>query len=268
MRYNTYTAAIDSVHVSEAAIEAAIQAAKLRAADTTSNRMKLRYAAIAASVVLAGVGGYALYHNTGGFELPVSPTPAAPSEWNATVPTEHTESNGKSAETERETSGETKKPTEKVAVNDATSPSRKSETTAPSTPSPTQKATQKPTERVRETVMPTQTPQPATSPPTEKASGYIVIEPIDREIDRSELGEDGKLYMMIAPTGLSQIDDPEAFTDDHVYYYETKFGKVYIQPLTIKPIFPYGEPSSLEDSTCYFYNSRGEILNTSSIRWD
>ena len=78
MKTNAYTMAIDHIHVSESAIEAALASAKLRAAKTVSLQAKMRYAAVAASVVLAGAASAAYFVNIVRFEPPVSPSPAVP----------------------------------------------------------------------------------------------------------------------------------------------------------------------------------------------
>ena len=75
MKTNVYTLAIDQIHVSESAIEAALAAAKLRASKMASSQAKVRYAAIAASVVLAGAASAAYFGNIVKFEPPVSPSP-------------------------------------------------------------------------------------------------------------------------------------------------------------------------------------------------
>ncbi len=274
MKTNTYTAAISSVHVSEAAIEAAITAARLRAAQTASNQIKLRYAAVAASVVLAGVGGYALYQGAGSFSPPVSPVPVPASTVAETLSAETQSSTVQ--ETRPHAASSTAKPTVTPTAGETSQPanSRTEQPAENTDETQTPAATQKPTEKTGGTVKPTvpaKPTQPPTSPSAETTVSRIVIDPISIKIEKSELGEDGKLYMMIAPTGLSKIDDPEAFTDEHVYYYETKFGRFYIRPLTIDPeeyLFPNDRPASLADSLCYFYNSRGEILSASSLRWD
>ena len=77
MRYNAYTTAVNEIHVSEEMIERAIKAAKQRAAARASAQIKTRYAAVAASVVLASVAGglaYGFYHNN---SVPVKPAPVS-----------------------------------------------------------------------------------------------------------------------------------------------------------------------------------------------
>lgn len=261
MKTNTYTAALDSVHVSQAVIEAAIASAKRRRAKTAANQIKIRYAAAAAGLVLASVSGYALYHSSGDFQPPVNhiPSPISSSD---TEPTEVAENNATFATLTL------KEPTVTASENAEMTTTKVTESNEESAEAPTAETptvTKKPTEK------PKPTDSPPETEPSALAGGPIIIDPIDREIDRSELGDDGKLYMMIAPTGLTHIDEPGAFTGDHVYYYETKFGRTYIKPLTIDPedyLFPNDNPSDLGNSLCYFYNSRGEILSTSPIRWN
>lgn len=268
MKTNTYTASIEHLHVSDAAIEAAIQSAKLRTAALQSNQTKLRYAAIAASVLLAGVGGYALYHGAGSYSPAVTP---APSPAATVVETQSTEAQkGAVQETKPKA---TSAPTRPTATPSAAAASQNADihtdhATENSRETHQPASAQEPTKPAQPTEKPI---QPATLTPTQASGSPIIIDPIEEDIPLSKLGKDGRLYMMIAETGLEQIDDPGAFTDEHVYYYETKFGRCYIQPLTIEPgdhLFPNDTPANLGNSLCYFYNSRGEILYTSPIRWD
>lgn len=257
MKTNVYTTAIDHIHVSESAIEAALASAKLRAAKTVSSQAKMRYAAVAASVVLAGAASAAYFGNIVKFEPPVSPSPIVPTV-TATQAEQPTE-----AKAVRETSAATEKhinATEKAQAPESTEApisysetSNTAETSAPDdhTPAPTDVP-------VTPTVAPTQSApdQPATE-----------ADPLP-EVDSSQLCADGKLFIALAQTGLSQIDDPEAFSDDHLYYIETKFGRYYkIQPPKLDPPIPSWIDQPKSDQMVYLYNSDGEIIGQAPIWW-
>lgn len=257
MKTNAYTMAIDHIHVSESAIEAALAAAKLRASKTASSQAKVRYAAIAASVVLAGAASAAYFGNIVKFEPPVNPSSIVPTV-TATQAEQPTE-----AKAVRETSAATEKhinATEKAQAPESTEApisysetSNTAETSAPDdhTPAPTDVP-------VTPTVAPTQSApdQPATE-----------ADPLP-EVDSSQLCADGKLFIALAQTGLSQIDDPEAFSDDHLYYIETKFGRYYkIQPPKLDPPIPSWIDQPKSDQMVYLYNSDGEIIGQAPIWW-
>ena len=88
------------------------------------------------------------------------------------------------------------------------------------------------------------------------------------EVDSSQLCSDGKLFIALAQTGLSQIDDPDAFSDDHLYYIETKFGRYYkIQPPKLDPPIPSWIDQPKSDQMVYLYNSDGEIIGQAPIWW-
>lgn len=246
MKTNAYTVAIDHIHVSESAIEAALAAAKLRASKTTSSQARVRYAAIAASVVLAGAASAAYFGNIVKFEPPVSPSPIVPTvtATQAELPTE----SKTSAATEKHTQA-----TEKAqATQSSEAPISYSETSGTTETTATDRHEPKPTDA------PTQSAP--VQPPTES-------NPLP-EVDSSQLCADGKLYIALAPTGLSQIDDPGAFSDDHLYYIETKFGRYYkIQPPKLDPPVPSWIDQPKSDQTVYLYNSDGEIVGEAPVWW-
>lgn len=257
MKTNVYTSAIDQIHVSESAIEAALAAAKLRASKTASSQAKVRYAAIAASVVLAGAASTAYFGNIVKFEPPVSPSPIIPTvaATQAEQPTE--------AKAVRETSAATEKHTEATEKSQATE-----NTEAPISYSETNNhsETSAPDKQEPE---PTDAPVSPTAAPTQSAPDQPATEsnPLP-EVDSSQLCSDGKLFIALAQTGLSQIDDPEAFSDDHLYYIETKFGRYYkIQPPKLDPFIPSWIDQPKSDQTVYLYNSDGAILSEVPIWW-
>ncbi|WP_405345447.1 hypothetical protein [Ruminococcus sp.] len=257
MKTNAYTMAIDHIHVSESAIEAALAAAKLRASKTASSQAKARYAAIAASVVLAGAASAAYFGNIVKFEPPVSPSPIIPTvaATQAEQPTESKAVRETSAATEKHTQA-----TEKTQAAESTevpiSYSETSNTTETSAPD-------------KQEPEPTDAPVSPTVAPTQSAPDQSATEsnPLP-EVDSSQLCSDGKLFIALAPTGLSQIDDPEAFSDDHLYYIETKFGRYYkIQPPKLAPPIPSWIDQPKSDQTVYLYNSDGAILSEVPIWW-
>lgn len=257
MKTNVYTLAIDQIHVSESAIEAALAVAKLRASKTASSQAKVRYAAIAASVVLAGAASAAYFGNIIKFEPPVSPSPIVPTV-TATQAEQPTE-----AKAVRETSAATEKhieATEKAQATESTeAPIIYSETSNTAETSAPDKQEPEPTDApVSPTVAPTQSApdQPATE-----------SNPLP-EVDSSQLCSDGKLYITIAETGLEHIEDPEAFTDDHLYYIETKFGRYYqFKPIELEPFIPSWIDQPKSDEMVYLYNSDGEIVGQAPIWW-
>ena len=257
MKTNVYTLAIDQIHVSESAIEAALAAAKLRASKTASSQAKVRYAAIAASVVLAGAASAAYFGNIVKFEPPVSLSSIVPTV-TATQAEQPTDSKAV-----RETSAATEKhikATEKAQAPESTEApinyfetSNTTETSAPDKQEPE----------------PTDAPVSPTVAPTQSAPDQPATEsnPLP-EVDSSQLCSDGKLFIALAQTGLSQIDDPEAFSDDHLYYIETKFGRYYkIQPPKLDPPIPSWIDQPKSDQTVYLYNSDGAILSEVPIWW-
>lgn len=253
MKTNAYTMAIDHIHVSESAIEAALAAAKLRASKTASSQAKARYAAIAASVVLAGAASAVYFGNIVKFEPPVSPSPIVPTV-TATQAEQPTASKA-SAATEKHTQA-----TEKAqATQNSEAPISYSETSSTTETTATDRQEPKPTDApVTPTVAPTQSApdQPTTEP-----------NPLP-EVDSSQLCADGKLFIALAPTGLSQIDDPGAFSDDHLYYIETKFGRYYkIQPPKLDPPVLSWIDQPKSDQMVYLYNSDGEIVGEAPVWW-
>lgn len=259
MKTNAYTMALDSIHVSESAIEAALAAAKLRAAKTASNEAKVRYAAIAASVVLAGAASAVYFGNIARFEPPVSPAPAAPTvaSMQADGATEAKTTQDKSVATEEHTT-----PTEKAQGTES------AETSADHTVT---YSVQKATEFSAE---PTTAATEAPAAPTDAATKPMPTEmPTEQsplpEVDPERLCADGKLFIAIAETGMEQIDEPTAFSDDHLLYIETKFGRYYkIQPPQIEyyNLTLYDDrPKS--DEMVYLYNSDGEIIGQAPVWW-
>ncbi|MBQ3264926.1 MAG: hypothetical protein IJH07_04025 [Ruminococcus sp.] len=266
MKTNSYTMAIDRIHVSESMIEAALAAAKLRAAKTAAAQTKVRYAAVAASVVLAGAASAAYFSNIAGFKPPVSPAPAAPTAIATDVEaTEAATTQGSVPATQAHTeSTEKQRGTEhsqETIYYSATRPTQE-ETAAGSSQTATDapKATEAPR------------PAPTHSAPTVSAATEPATEPQDvplPEIDRSLLCADGKLYITVAETGLEYIDDPAAFSDDHVYYIETKFGRFYqIKPFEIKHIdLSLNNDKPKSDEMVYLYNDDGEIVGQAPVWW-
>ncbi|MBQ3329725.1 MAG: hypothetical protein IJG87_00940 [Ruminococcus sp.] len=256
---NPYTAAIDNLHVSESAIEAALAAAKLRAAKTASAQAKVRYAAIAASVVLAGAASAVYFGNIARFQPPVSPAPAAPtvSSTQADSATEAKAARETTAATEEHTA-----PTEKAQGTES------AETSADHTETySVPKATEFPAEP---TTAATEAPAAPSPSPTEPDPIETPTEqsPLP-EVDSSLLCADGKLFIAIAETGMEQIDEPTAFSDDHLLYIETKFGRYYqIKPYSIEPErLTLKNSGSVSEQTCYLYNSDGEIISTVPSWW-
>ena len=257
MRYNAYTTAVSEIHVSEDMVERAIKAAKQRAAARASAQIKTRYAAVAASVVLASVAGglaYNVYHNG------TAPIKTAP----ISIAIEPTEA------MRTETQIASVQPTVSVKSSEATAPSEPPELNA--TENDVQEAeAPAATKTPQEIASPTELHESPTEPiPTEVAPTTADLPPeMTGDIDRSLLCDDGKVYFAIAETGLSSIADPNAFSDQNLYYIETKFGRYYrIQPLQINPedyVIDYGFPASL--ATGYLYNSNGTILREVPIWW-
>lgn len=261
---NSYTAAIENIHVSEGAIEAAIAAAKQRAAEqraatAVSAQAKIRYAAIAASVVLAGAASAAYFTNIGRIAPPVVPSPVSATETAVAAETAPTSASTHPAISETNTATEPQEATApQSAVTEAPAPTVFKPTESHSDPNPTEKpaapttAPQKPTE------------PPPQAPPTEAAGPYDLAD----NVDPSLLCADGKLYMAIAETGLTHIDDPAAFSDDHLYYIDTKFGRYYLpKPFELKPIVPSWVDEPKSDETVYLYNSDGEIVAEAPVWW-
>ena len=256
---NPYTAAIDNIHVSESAIEAALAAAKLRAAKTASAQAKVRYAAIAASVVLAGAASAVYFGNIARFQPTVSPAPAAPTvaSTQADGATEAKTTQDKAVATEEHTA-----PIEKAQGTES------AETSADHTETyPVQKATDFPAEpTTAATEAPAEPTDAATKPmPTEMSTEQSPLP----EVDPERLCADGKLFIAIAETGMEQIDEPTAFSDDHLLYIETKFGRYYqIKPYSIEPErLTLKNSGSVSEQTCYLYNSDGEIISTVPSWW-
>lgn len=268
MKTNAYTVAIDQIHVPESAIEAALAAAKLRASKMASSQAKVRYAAIAASVVLAGAASAAYFGNIAGFDLPTKPSPTVTPSFGSTdavKETEHIKGTENNSKAEAETAPKTAASTEQaqsVAETREAEPQNATEADGTGVPAPTDSAAAITETSAPDSVIPSSEPsdQPAKPTPTESS-------PLP-EVDSSQLCADGKLYIALAQTGLSQIDDPEAFSDDHLYYIETKFGRYYkIQPPKLNPPIPSWIDQPKSDQTVYLYNSDGEIVGEAPVWW-
>ena len=199
MKTNAYTMAIDHIHVSESAIEAALAAAKLRASKTASSQAKVRYAAIAASVVLAGAASAAYFGNIVKFEPPVNPSSIVPTvtATQAEQPTEAKAVRETSAATEKHTQATEKaQATESIEVPISYSETNNhSETSAPDRQEP--EATDAP---VLPTVAPTQSaPDQPRSPVLYRNQIRQVLQdtaaqagPAHSVVDRSaEIGSNG-----------------------------------------------------------------------------
>lgn len=262
MKSNPYTLTIDSIHAPEYAVENAIKAAMLRAANTASNQAKVRYAAVAASIVLAGAAAVSYYKMFGSFQPPAEPsglTPTVTASENVSEPSETVTATEAKAGNATE---HTQKPSESTAATETESAETvtesKSDETVNSAHIPTEaarpeteKPTSKPTERVTEK---------ATQPPIETEPEYVEVPPIDVDVDSSQLGDDGKLYCMIAETAYDVVNDPDAFSDSHVYYVETKFGRY-------RQWFDYGTVyrENMSNMKYVFYNSDGVVLYTEPL---
>ena len=260
MTVDTYTTAIDKIHAPELSVERAIKAAKARAAARASAQLKTRYTAAAASIALATAGGM-MFYLFGKEQPPVSPSTVITATENNTESAESAETKPAQSKTEAATSAE--KSTETQAATSETAAETRSVT------EPTTAERQPETQKRAETPSPTeaQAPTQKADPPTEQPKPEEII----ANIDTSKLCGDGKLYFMIAETGLSQIEDPNAFSDDKVIYIETKWGEpIVIKPFTINPedhLFENPVPGTglnpqMNSTSCYFYNSMGEILWT------
>ena len=265
MKTNAYTLAIDHIHVSESAIEAALEAAKRRVAKTASSQAKVRYAAVAASVVLTGAASAVYFGNIARFEPPVSLSPAAPTVLSTEAVADGTEAVRETTATTETTPAPTerKQETESAEETIRYSATHNAQATEPTAE---QKATEKtaPTEAPK--AAPTTTVKATEPPPAETPT-----EPEDvplPEVDRSLLCADGKLFITIAETGLEHIDDLEAFSDDHLYYIDTKFGRYYkIQPFELKPLIPSWIDQPRSDEMVCLYNSDGEIVGQAPAWW-
>lgn len=248
---SAYLSAVESIHAPQTAVENAIAAAKARAAKRLSAQANIRYAAMAAGVVFAAAG--AVYLSTGGGKVPPVKPPYTAS---ASAPTESTEASTLSLGTEAMTESAAEAATQ-TAPTESIRETVVSETVISET-----QVQESPTQPFENAAEPTQTPteKPAERPtepyiPDETEPEYVEVMPIDVEVDRSQLGSDGKLYCMIAETGYNIADDPTAFSDDHVYYVETKFGRFK------QPISPwYVDSSEMRGMSYIFYNSDGVVL--------
>lgn len=260
MKTNAYTIALDNIHVSESAIEAALAAAKLRATKTASAQAKLRYAAIAASVVLAGAASAAYFGNIAQFKPPVTPSPLSPTaaSTNAADATEPKAVKGTTAATE--------KPLVSADNTDAAVKTESTESVIEHSETTVAQEPASPQQKNQATEAPAAPTDAATEPaPTESPAEQNPLP----EVDSERLCADGKLFIAFAATGIEQIDESEAFTDDHLYYIETKFGRYYrIQPPEIKFInLSLDKETPRSDEMVYLYNSDGEIVGQAPVWW-
>lgn len=258
---NPYTIAADSVRAPAYAVENAIRLAKRRAARRASTRVKVGYAAAAASVVIAGTAGILLI-NGSGFEPPTSPSRdtqtaslSTRSSESAAKPTAQSTAPSTSQDPSEKTAGSSK-PSE--PLTESPSASEISHTQGESAVSPTQ-TTASATEK--SAVPPTSKPtsKPAEKP-TETESEMVEVSPIDVEVDSSRLSDDGKLYCVIAETGYDVNSDPDAFSENRVYYVETKFGR-FKQPFGAWWV----DSTSLDNLSYIFYNSDGIVVYTEPV---
>ena len=262
---NTYTCAVENIHAPASAVERALREAKRRAAaPPPPQHINSRVIAAAASLVLVSAASATAYLYFDRAHPPVTPHIAV-GESQATQPQNDPE----------QPTDTTKPSTAKAATETATESAQSASeaTTQPQntadnhSPAPTAGSTVKPTEAAAEK------PTPHT--------GNTIPTPEEVQIDSSQLGRDGKLFFLIAPTAMNRIDDPAAFTDDHLLYIETKWGVVTVndfKPLTLTVFEPYGHsgtstPDSATSGTTnpassgaavkyhyYYYNSDGTIL--------
>ena len=263
----TYTQAIDNIHVPQDMMERAILKARQKTAQTVTSRSRTRYAAAAAGLVLASAAGISMFSLFKNQPVTVRPGPVS----TATADQAPTVTPTASAAHSGTAAPSPSLPTDAAAETNADSANETNN--PPITVTEPTTADRQPTEAVtRETSAPERPTEPAaqetTAPePTAKPEDDDPL--ADINIDRSLLCADGKLYIAFAETGLACIDDPAAFSDDHLYYIETKFGRYYrIQPPDIKHIdlsLHGDQPQSAE--MCYLYNSDGEIVGQAPIWW-
>ncbi len=255
MTVDTYTTAIDKIHAPELSVERAIKAAKARAAARASAQLKTRYTAAAASIALATAGGM-MFYLFGKEQPPVSPLTVITATESNTESADSAETKPAQSKTEAATAAD--KPTQTQSSTSETAAETRSVT------EPTTAERQPETQKRAETPSPTEAQAPTqnadqpTVTPTiaDSTEPYI---PEDPDIDSSLLGDDGKVYFMIASVGLDKIEGEEAFTDDHIYYIETKFGRWEYNPLPWLAIQPYDKGTSGK-TYYYYYSSDGTIL--------
>lgn len=204
---------------------------------------RVRVTAAAASVVLASAAGAALFLSLGRGTSPVSPLPVSVTE--TTAPTDTADADLSPNEAPDGTAA-TERPSPTVRPNETTG----SQTTRETTPSPTEaKNTPKPTQTATDTAQ-------------------TVTLPDGTEIDGTKLNRDGKVYFTIAATAMNYIDDPAAFSDEHLMYAQTKWGIItYRIPDPLQLIDPYEPQEATPDEASpakayywYYYNSDGTIL--------
>lgn len=260
---NSYTTAIENIHAPEYAVENAIRTAEIRAAQINSNRIKVRYTAAAASVVLAGAAGLYFYNMFGqdkpGFDPPIVPSAVTVTEESSEASETVIDSEAKdvkaaetvsAADSSVSATETVTKETEAAAesINAETVPDKQAETEIdPPAVKPSEKPAEEPAEK-------------ATDPHEQTEPEYVEVQPIDVEVDSSQLGDDGKLYCMIAETAYDVVNDPDAFSDSHVYYVETKFGRY-------RQWFDYGAVyrDEMSKKKYVFYNSDGVVLYTEPL---
>lgn len=255
---NTYARSVDSIRAPQDMVERAIIAAKRRAAAPPPH-INARIAAAAAGLVLvsaASVSTY-LYFGSGaqppasGSSYPVK-TAAQPTDSTA-QPTEQ-KPQPTISETVSKTVSETVYPTntqtEAAEPHAAGAPAKAGQPAA--VVSATEAAKAEPT-----TISPTEAPQ------------SIPQDVSEIDIDPGLLAKDGKVYFMIAAVALNHIDDPDAFSDDNLYYIETKWGRQYYHKFEPLQIFKDMEQSTKDEASpsgkdatyhYYYYNSQGTIL--------
>lgn len=261
---NIYTRAIDGIHAPESAVERAIREAAKRVGEPSAIRNRARIIAAAACFVLVSAAAVILFVVFGS-RPPVETKPYAIAVTEATdageKPTEN-QKKEKSSEkaTEAASTANTEKPTATAETGTDETPGhtgREAETKATEQKkSPTEAATQRATEK---TTKPTTKPAATEAQPTEDEDISEII-----DIDFSQVCDDGKVYCTIAETGLTQIDDPEAFTDDHLIIVVTKWETKVLK----NPKYQLEEllkKSAEKSGTWYYYNSNGDILRESPV---
>lgn len=266
---NTYTCAVENIHAPASAVERALREAKRRAAaPPPPQHINSRVIAAAASLVLVSAASATAYLYFDRAQPPIT-SHIAVGETQATQPQNDPE---QPTETTKPSTAKAATETATEAAQSATDATTQPQNTADNhSPAPTAGSASKPTEAAAE--KPTEKPTPHT--------GNTIPTPEEVQIDSSQLGRDGKLFFLIAPTAMNHIDDPAAFTDDHLLYIETKWGVVTVnefKPLTLNVFEPYGHSTvSTPDSAApdtetlsspqaavkyhyYYYNSDGTIL--------
>ena len=261
---NIYTRAIDGIHAPESAVERAIREAAKRVGEPPAIRNRARIIAAAACFVLvsaAAVTVFAVFGNRPPVETKPSEIAVTEATSSGEKPTEAQKNNDPTQKvTEATSAAKTEKPTATAETETNDTPGQtenKTETkAAEQKKSPTEAATQRATEK---TTKPTTKPAATEAQPTEDEDISDII-----DIDFSQVCDDGKVYCTIAETGLTQIDDPEAFTDDHLIIVVTKWETKVLK----NPKYQLEEllkKSAEKSGTWYYYNSNGDILRESPV---